>query len=154
MSARIYPEKRCPLEFTFHQTVPFLPFFPTDLGKTFKGLVQAIYLASAIPEIVFYIILFNENYKVDQQAINLGISQKELKTRKKKNIVNLSGQFSHFLLKTIIMFLLLLRYLLPDVAWVNTLHKSQMGFNYGLATLCYFWSSPELKRHYFNYDSE
>ena len=131
-----------------------IPFFPTDLGKTFKSMVQAIYLASAIPEIVFYIILFNENYKVDQQAIDLGISQKELKSRKKKNIVNLSGQFSHFLLKTIIMFLLLLRYLLPDVGWVKTLYESQRGINYGLATLCYFWSSPELKRHYFNYDSE
>ena len=131
-----------------------IPFFPTDLGKTFKSMVQAIYLASAIPEIVFYIILFNENYKVDQQAIDLGISQKELKTRKKKNIVNLSGQFSHFLLKTIIMFLLLLRYLLPDVGWVKILYESQRGINYGLATLCYFWSSPELKRHYFNYDSE
>ena len=105
--------------------------------------VQAIIMA----ELGIYLLLFYHLYQ-NNELVKASISEDVLKSRRKRNLITLTGQFATFVVETSVSVVIQIAYITSE-----EIEGSGISFMFvsttALMTICHFWASPELKRFYF-----
>ena len=140
------------MDHIIQETTGTTPWTISVGNKIMNTLILYVQVFTAL-ELIAYIILFRDFYIHNEKMKKnngLGISKEILNETKRKNVINVVGQFLTFVIEIVAATISQLVVVNSGSNFSNDILPPPFIFCSALVTLTFFIASPELKRFYFN----